>query len=175
MDLEKLDHLLESCMKSFRMNDEESEWFGNKKIARLIAAIPFLADCGQPERTALNHLGSYLFSIRPASKKYFDCTEDDHTGGNIIQRLETINTFIGGDKNIIKKGMALLSLCMISDYKRDMQADKQAGKFNPLNSGSIDYEKAESQLTGTINEIRNSEMDSIMSIDDALAVWWRVD
>ena len=123
------------------MNAEETEAFKNKEIAQLIAAIPFLAKCDNPERTALNHLASYVLSIRVATKPYYNCVKNDHSGKDITKRLETISHFTGGDKAILDKGMNIITLNMIADYERDQEEDKISGKYNPVSDGILNYEK----------------------------------
>jgi hypothetical protein len=141
--------IAESIGKAFNMDAEEQEELRDKRVARLIAAIPFLAGCEQPARTAVAHVGTYLLSIRN-TKPFFnaDATDDIH----ILERLRLIMNFRDGDKKIIDKGMSLLALCMIDDYK--------------------DYESTRADLVARIEAIDCPQMDEIFDQDMGGESYW---
>ncbi len=155
---------------AFRMDDAEYEWLKNKNLAKLIAAIPFLAGCGDPDRTAVIHLGAYIMSLR--IKTLANAQPSDDAG--LFRRLEMINNFIGGDKAIIEKGMSLIALNMIADYARDIEEDRLFGKYNPVDSGAFDYEAEKKRLEGIITSVQCTEMDDIMNLDEAVEMYWEL-
>ncbi|MCG8481270.1 MAG: hypothetical protein MI724_19405 [Spirochaetales bacterium] len=155
---EQWSEIAESVGRSFRMDAEELVWLREKPVARLIAAIPFLAGCDQPARTAVAHLGTYILSIRE-TKPFFNADPTDD--GDILDRLRLIMNFRGGDAAIIDKGMALLALTMIIDYERDTQIDAAVGKYNPVASGAFDYHAIHSDVIGRIEAVDCPEMDKI--------------
>jgi hypothetical protein len=161
--------IAESIGKAFNMDAEEQEELRDKRVARLIAAIPFLAGCEQPARTAVAHVGTYLLSIRN-TKPFFnaDATDDIH----ILERLRLIMNFRDGDKKIIDKGMSLLALCMIDDYKRDIYIDETLGKYNPIASGAFDYESTRADLVARIEAVDCPQMDEIFDQDMGGESYW---
>ncbi len=164
------DNIAGSVADAFRMDKEDREWLQNKNLAKLIASIPYLAECEDPGRTAITHLGAYILSIR--IKTVANCQPTDDV--DLFRRLEMINNFIGGDQAIIQKGMSLIALNMIADYARDIEEDRMFGKYNPVDSGAFDYEHEKNQLEAIITSVKCREMDEIMSMDASVrGVWER--
>ena len=157
-----------SVADAFRMDKDEREWLQNKNLAKLIAAIPYLAGCEDSGRTAITHLGTYILSIR--IKTVANCQPTDDA--DLFRRLEMINNFIGGDQAIIQKGMSLIALNMIADYARDIEEDRMFGKYNPVDSGAFNYEFEKKRLVTIIESIECRGMDEIMSIDESIRALW---
>ena len=79
-----------------------------RHAAQLIGALPILAGCAHPERTALSHLTTLIAASR-----------NPHVFGqkpseSIRDRLRPIETFENGDRDIIERGMTLLELASLS-------------------------------------------------------------
>lgn len=161
--------LSEAVGHAFRMEPAEREWLRAKPVARLVAALPFIAGCKQPERTAAAHLGTYLLSIREA-KPYFNATEEDDA--DIMDRLRLGMSFNGGDQAIIDKGMALLALNMVDDYERDVQIDAAMGKYNPVASGAFDAERVRTELRSRINAVEIPGLSTVLGKgEDIMGTW----
>lgn len=147
---------------AFRMTEDEKSWLKNKGIAKLIAAIPVLAGCEDAERTGVTHLAIYLLSIRE-TKHYFNALPADNT--DFFERLRLGNNFKGGDRDIIKRGMSILALHMLEDYKRDIHIDEAVGKYNPVGDGVFNYESVKRELEEGISVVDCPEMDEIYGSD----------
>jgi hypothetical protein len=147
-----------SVADAFRMTAEEKQQFGEGRIARLIAAIPFLAGCEEAERTAVAHLGTYVLSLRE-TKPYFNSRPGD--GITVLERLRLISEFKGGDARIIERGLCLLALNMVADYKRDIEEDARLGKYNPVAAGAWDFESTVVDLEYKIISVECEEMEEI--------------
>lgn len=154
---------------AFRMNPLEAGAFQNNRIARLVAALPFLAGCEDAGRTAVAHLGIYLLSVRD-TKHWFSATPEDST--SIMERLRLGASFKGGDKEILHRGMSLLALNMISDYQRDLAEDKALGKYNPLGAGDFDFRETIEQLEWDIAKRPCDEMDEIITAGEMPLSYW---
>ena len=161
--------IADAVAKAFRMDHEEAEWLENKRIAKLIGAIPFLAGCDQPARTAVTHVSTYLLSIKD-TKPFFDAEPTDDF--DILGRLRLIMNFRGGDPRIIDKGMCLLALNMLEDYRRDAHIDEVYGKYNPVASGAFDYEATRADLLKRIEAADCHEMDDIFNSDIGPESFW---
>ncbi len=155
--------------EAFRMTVEEKKSFAEGRIARLIAAIPFLAGCEEAERTAVAHLGTYVLSLRE-TKRYFNARPGDDMSA--LDRLRLISSFKGGDARIIERGLCLLALNMVSDYKRDIEEDAALGKYNPIAAGAWDYEDTVIDLKYKIMSIECEEMEGLMPIDMIPMSFW---
>lgn len=159
----------EDVATAFRMDAEERKWFKNKGLAKLIAAIPFLAGCEDAERTAVSHLGTYILSIRE-TKHYFNPGPADNT--SIFERLRLGSNFKGGDQRIIKRGMSLIARMMLEDYKRDVHIDKAINKYNPIEAGAFRYEETKRELEENISAVDCPGMDQIFASDIGTRGFW---
>jgi hypothetical protein len=154
---------------AFRMTEEEKKSFAEGRIARLIAAIPFLAGCDEAERTAVAHLGTYILSLRE-TKIYFNAQGGD--GLSVFDRLRLGTNFKGGDARIIERGLCLLALNMVSDYQRDIEEDAALGKYNPIAAGAWDYKDTVIDLKYKIMSVECEEMEELMPIDMIPMSFW---
>lgn len=151
------EYLVLEMKKVFRFTRKETKWFRNCKTAKLIAAIPFAAECDEPERTAIAHLCIYLAEIRGFQKYYAHLPSDD---SDLFKRLGFISTFEGGNSEIIEYGMNLLALIMIEGYHRSEEKDKQNGTYNPFVSGTWDYEKTKFSIISKIGVSKNHQSNT---------------
>lgn len=165
---ETWNRIVSTVSRAFGFSPIETEAFRDKKIAKLIGLIPFAAGCGNPERIAVAHLGTYILSVR--AKEYFNPVPEDDA--NVFSRLDLISHFPGGDPDIVRKGMALLTLNMIADYQRDVDEDVQIGKYNPIASGSFDYETIKDGLIEIIERVECPEMDAVLDVEGSLEAFW---
>ena len=165
------DGIVDSMSEAFRLEPEEREKLRAKNIAKLIAAIPYLAGCEDPGRTAVAHLGTYLLSLK--LKTVANCRRSDNA--DLFRRLEMIGNFIGGNREVIRKGMSLIALNMISDYHRDVEADRAFGKYNPVGDGAVDYDLERDRLVSIIRSVDCRAMDDIMTYGEAVEAFWVIE
>jgi hypothetical protein len=158
-----------SVAEAFRMTPEEKEWLRGGRVAKLIAAIPFLAGCEDAERTAVTHLGTYILSIRE-TKPYFNARPED--GTSVLERLRLGSNFKGGDKRIIERGLCLIALNMVSDYQRDLEEDARLGKYNPIAAGALDFEATVIDLEYKIISVECEEMEAIAPLVAMPMSYW---
>lgn len=162
--------LVKKTAISFRLDEREVKSLEKTKVAKLIGLLPFIAGCDHPERTALHHLATYLIAAKGAKEEFFHNVEDNE---DILKRLEGINHFVGGDQKILEKGMKLLALVMVHDYKRDIEEDRLKGKYNPITDGAWSYHLLVDQLTEDVNSIYAPEIDIIYKTQDTPFLIWR--
>jgi hypothetical protein len=155
---------------AFRFTRQETKEFRSRGIPKLIAAIPFLAGCKDPLRTAISHLGTYILSVRLPKVAETGPSDDEY----LLRRLEPINHFAGGDNEIVQRGMNLIALCMICDYERDVAEDSKLGKYNPVSAGALDFEEQRSDLIGQIESVQCDEMDAILPIEKCYSSFWLI-
>jgi hypothetical protein len=157
--------------KTFRMTDEERMGLENHEISKLLAAIPFLAGCEQPMRTSLANLSIYMMSIR-SGKEVFNASDADDE--DILARLR-LARFHGGDQQIVDRGMALIALNMLADYRRDVILDIANEKHNPIATGVWDYESIAADLVATVEAIECEEMDRISTVETIVDKFWNAE
>ena len=149
-NLKEWDYLVSEISTVFRFSHEEEKYFSNSSTAKLIASIPFVANCIEPERTAIAHLCLYVAELK-GFQKYCSHTPSDDS--DIFNRLAFLSTFEGGNKTIIEHGMNILALIMIENYKRTEKSDKEKGIYNPFVAGTWNYKKIKNKLLCDINKI----------------------
>lgn len=171
MTNEQWDDVLSRAGAVLNFGIEQKEQLKNSRMAWLIAATPFLAGCKKETETSFSHLVIYLMSLDESAKDiYFHKPEDDE---DIYFRLFPINSFSGGNREIIQCCMDLMALCMLSNYKKDSEADKTIGKYNPINDGKWDYETMSAILIQNIDKTITPEISEIYTKDDALKAYWK--
>jgi hypothetical protein len=150
-----------------QMDAENAEWLRNTQVAQLLAELPYLAGCRDADRLAYAHVGTLLLASR--SPQVFG----HRAGDSLESRLFTVSHYDGGDAEIVTRGLALLQLASLSDHVADRDHDEVVGKYNPLNSGHLDYEAERDRLASLVRSIPCPEMDAIFSVDEAIRLgWW---
>lgn len=171
MTNEQWENVLSRAGAVFNFGIEKKEQLKNSRMARLIVAIPFLAGCNKATETAFSHLSIYLLSLDESAKDiYFHKPEDND---DIYSRLFPISSFSGGNKDIIQCCIDLITLCMLSNYKKDTEEDEDIGKYNPINAGKWDYEIMSAKLIQNIDKKINPEISAIYTKEDALKAYWK--
>jgi hypothetical protein len=99
--------ILSDVNSLFRFSPETIEKLTHSRIAKLTAAIPFIAGCRNPVRIALSHLIYVLSAKAPSIAQHFLHSFADNE--NVFSRLERISHFPDGDPLIIQRGMNLLA------------------------------------------------------------------
>lgn len=171
MTNEQWENVLSRAGAVLNFGIEKKEQIQNSKMAKLIAATPFLAGCKKTTETSFSHLVIYLMSLDESAKDiYFHKPEDND---DIYSRLFPISSFSGGNKAIIQCCMDLMALCMLSNYNKDTEEDKAIGKYNPINEGGWKYESMSKQLIGSIEATINADISAIYTVEESLRGYWK--
>ena len=159
-NLSEWNYLVNEVSKVFRFDEKEKLQFENSNTAKIIASIPFEAECNEPERTAIAHLCLYVAEIRGFQKYCSHLPSDD---SDIFNRLAFISTFEGGNKEIINHGMNILALIMLEGYKISIKKDRNNNMYNPILSGEWNYQSIKNKLLWEINKIDVPNIDWILT------------
>lgn len=154
---EEWEYLAEETARVFSLSGKEEKQLYNSNTAKIIAAIPFVAGCNEPERTAIAHLCIYEAEIKGFQKYCAHLPNDDD---NIFNRLAFISTFDGGNPAIIQHGMNILAFIMIENYNRSKEKDLKEGIYNPIANGNWDYKTLKTNLLKKIDEFPCPDLDS---------------
>lgn len=163
--------LLDVLKRQFNYDNARLESFRENRLLKLVAAIPFVANCENPYRTAIVHLSTMIIASEAGKDIFLHNFKDN---SSLEKRLFSISHFDGGNQEIIKKGMNLLSLVMLSDHKIDCEGDLNSNKYNPINSNVWSHEKLMSKLLKECNSLPKSQLDDILSAEEATKVPWEI-
>ena len=153
---------------AFGLSCSEEQDLEIKKVPKLIAGLPYLADCDDRDRIAFAHMAIYLLEIKNATLGgdiVGACRSSDFP--DVFKRLEMIGNFSGGNRSIIDRGMRVLAWFMIKGYKRTAAADKNNKIYNPVNDpkfGSAYCDKLLAVLKADIDAVECNPMDAILDI-----------
>ena len=140
----------------FHLSHNEEQQLKNSNTARIIAAIPFVAGCIEPERTAIAHLCIYMAELRGFQKYYAHLPSDDT---NLYNRLKAISNFNEGNKHIIQHGMDMLAYIMVKGYNDSKEQDAVKGIYNPINTGAWNAATLTKELLEKINAFTCPALD----------------
>jgi len=149
----------------------KKEWLESCRIARFIAAVPILAGCDKALETSFAHLLIYLVSLEESAKGIFMHKPEDDK--NVYSRLTSLLLFSGGDETILACYRDLLALCMVSNYQKDVEADKLVGKYNPVGEGVWDGGMLVKELLESIRATISMEISRYYTAEDALKGYWQ--
>lgn len=166
--LPEWNYFVDELSSIFRLTAEEKKQLNNSFTAKIIATIPFAANCIEPERTAILHLCIYLAELKGVQKYFAHLPSDDV---NIYNRLACISTFEGGDEKTIQHGLDLLAFIMIEGYQKNKTKDVINNVYNPFVSGRWNYKNLKNEINMKINKMHIPSLDSLFySMPEAI---WR--
>lgn len=122
IEIPERNYFVSEISKFFNLSDYEIEKLENNCTAKIIASIPFAANCFEPKRTTIAHICLYLAEIK-GFQKY--CSHKHSDNLSVMNRLSFIFAFGGGDKKSIEHGMNMLAYIMIESYHNSMLHDKE--------------------------------------------------
>jgi len=154
--------------EAMRLSVGELDELRRRSTAKLIAAIPYIAGCSDPDRVAAQHLTTYLLAER--AEAIFDHRRDDDR--DLFARLERISHFPGGSQKLIRRGMNLLALIMLNGYITSTETDRHKSVYNPVLSGEWKPDAIQARLVKEIRGVDSPEMDTVIDVERALRGSW---
>ena len=155
---------------ALRMTDAETKRFNDNRVARLVGLLPFIAACDDAERSSLSHLATFVVANRGEARRAFDHAPADDV--EPLARLRTISDFKGGNEAVLSRGLALLGLCMISGYRRDVEIDDVFNNYNPVNRAPESANRAEAIFRSALEGSSPNDADIVLSLDAAVQAYW---
>lgn len=127
--------LQEDIIVSTRLECSELEILKKSPVARILAAIPYLAGCKNPDQIAVLEVSLYIAAMR--NEKLFshraNQTIKERIYSGFLQPLQT------GDPDVVEFGFTLLELISLNDHYHDLPSDILTGHANPLKERVILY------------------------------------
>ncbi len=160
--------IMNEVCAEYKITGEEKEKFMKAKMPLFVSFLPFIARTDFPENDARHNLEIYVGERKFYRDRYKHEPIHDQ---NPFERIKPMCQFSGGDKRIIDKGLSLMCITMLADYKKDQKEDEQKGKYNPLNSGAWMYEEILLKLKSYLY-LPCPVLDSIYSFDVAVEGLW---
>lgn len=161
--------------KVFKLTKNEEQRLLNSKTALFLYRLPFIAQCINPERTALAHLSLYiteafLFNKTPHFISVTNHTPEDDS--NIFNRIRPLMNYNGGNSKALAHGTALLALIMLCGYDKSRNKDSLKEVYNPLNSGAWSFAEKKEELLSIINDNFCTEVNKALSVEKAMLDKW---
>jgi hypothetical protein len=168
---ESMWHVLTATISTaFSFESDRASRLNASRTARLVAALPWIAGCRRPMRTALSHLATFVLAGTEAARRDFDHAKDDDF--DVLARLAPIASFEGGDPALIARGLKLLGMVMINGYRRDAESDGIKGWYNPVGEKAWDAKGKIAALRADVMATPSPEMDAIMTADESVRTYW---
>lgn len=154
-------HLVSEVLKGMPEQEDNKAFILEHRLCRLIGMLPFIAKTKQPLRDGFTNLSLFLLSKHtPVKEVYEHKPQDDQ---DIMRPLIPYCHFTGGDEKILSRGMHLVAMVLLMDYKKNMDQDLEENRYNPLNSGQWHYENIMETLSLCVEDVYCPEMDDILS------------
>jgi len=114
-------------------------------VARLTAAIPYLAGSEDPDRFAVSNLLTLYASTK--AHRLFDhrATDDD-----VFRQLATFHVGSRSEPRVVDYGLTRLALISLAAHETNVEADQKAGKPNPIGTGKWDPAALRHELEGDL-------------------------
>ena len=161
--------LLDRITTVFKIDKVRRNQLNSNPVFRLVAALPYLAGCDEPQRTSLSHMATFILAADDATRDVYAHNFQDSS--DLRRRLEPISHFTNGHPRIIERGMQLLTLAMLSDHLHDAESDKALNKLNPIVAGHWDAVGMMSRIRRNLAMNPCPEMDEILNPDQAPSFW----
>ena len=162
--------IVAKTVETFRMDEEEVNSLRENKLLRMFGLLPYFAECPNYEGIGLLNVSIYI-TERRGGKDLFAHTEDNDP--DYLSRLKPFRDIMtGGDEEIIERGLALAGLAMLRDYSCDQEQDAENGKYNPLNSGSWNYNTAWQSLEGRARTAKAGRLETVLAVSVIMRMWW---
>jgi hypothetical protein len=150
--------------RGLKLDKAEQECLDRSSVARYIAALPYAADCKDPDRMALILLSLYVIDLRGGSP--FDIRASDQDGS-----LSWIAPYfaplyeVGGDPEILEKAKLILGMKVFSHWIEE-PGDNLTG---------VDFRTARERLKLKAERLPANELlDGILSVEDGMVNSWFV-
>lgn len=164
--------LVAEVLKGMPELKESVKFIYNHRLCKLIGMLPLIAETDQPMRDGFTNLSFFLLSNHnPLTDDWDHKVQDDQ---DFMLTLIPYCQFTGGDDRILSRGMHLIAMVLLMDYRKNMDRDLDENRYNPLNSGQWDYEGIMETLSLCIEEVHCPPMDEILSVNFVPFTPWAI-
>lgn len=164
--------LVDEVLKGMPGSLEDRSSILNHRLCRLIGMLPFIAGTEHPFRDGFTNLSLFLLSKHnPVKDVYEHQPQDDK---DIMHPLIPFCHFSGGDEKILSRGMHLVAMKLLMEYKKNMDVDLDQNRYNPLNSGQWNYPAIMETLNNCVQEVDCPHMDEILTVEYLPFVPWAI-
>jgi hypothetical protein len=125
--------LTEQTCKLFNLTIQEVERLAQSPAAKLLAALPFYAECKNPEQLALLKLSMFITGLR--MPEIFNHKDNQTVRERILPGVICPD----GKPEVIELVTDMLELLSVKDHITDFEADMESGHPNPLQIEIIFY------------------------------------
>ncbi|QEN08655.1 hypothetical protein EXM22_11900 [Oceanispirochaeta crateris] len=164
--------LVDEVLKGMPGLEKDRNFILKHRLSRLIGMLPFIAGTDNPFRDGYTNLSLFLMSkFNPVGDVFCDGTKNNE---DIMLPLIPYCHFSGGDDKILTRGMHLIAMVLLVDYRKKQERDLDENRYNPLNSGQWNYEDVMDTLGLCVREVPCPMMDQILSVEYIPFTSWAV-
>ncbi len=142
------------------------------RLCRLIGMLPYIASTDNPVQDSFTNLSLFLLSKDSPVADVYNDHPQQHM--DIMRPLIPFCHFTGGDERLLSRGMHLVAMVLLMDYRKNMDRDLDENRYNPLNSGQWNYQSVMETLSLCVEEVPCPLMDDILSKDYLPFTDWAV-
>lgn len=106
----------------FSLNQVEREKIRGDVKSHIVVKLPYLAKCRNPGETALSHMVGFYAACGKSTQNNSPCSQEE----SLNRTLNGINAFDCGDPSIIRSGMTLLKILIVTDLRKRTNPDRFA-------------------------------------------------
>ena len=158
---ETWESLVDEVLMGMPQFKDKKQIIQDHRLCRLIGMLPFLASTDNPFRDGFTNLSLFLLSKDSPFGNVYNDQPNEHM--DIMRPLIPFCHFSGGDERLLSRGMHLVAMVLLNEYKRNMDRDLDENRYNPLNSGQWNYQAVMETLSLCVDEVPCPLMDDILS------------
>jgi hypothetical protein len=161
--------IISYCKRGLRLTEEELDSFENSLVAKYCAALPYAANCENPDRLAVMLLSLLMVDVREGSP--FDTTIEDLDGS--LNRIEPYFAPLleTGDPVIIRRGLLVLGSKTYAHWIETAVTDSVVSEG--IHKYGIDLKAIQNKMIQEIESMPgNAILDTIIDLEEAAINSW---
>jgi hypothetical protein len=161
--------IISYCKRGLYLTEKELAALENSSVAKYCAALPYAANCDNPDRLAVMLLSLLIVEIRGGSP--FDTAIDDLDGS--LNRIEPYAAPLlkTGDPLVIRRGLLVIGSKTLAHWIETEQADPviRAG----IDKYGTDLKAIQNKMIQELRSMPGNEiLDTIIDLEEALQNSW---
>ena len=169
---ETWEYLVDEVLMGMPQYLDKRDTIVRHRLCRLIGMLPYIASTDNPVRDGFTNLSLFLLSKDSPVEDVYNDNLSGHK--DIMRPLIPFCHFSGGDERLLSRGMHLVAMVLLMDYRKNRDRDLDENRYNPLNSGQWNYNAVMETLSLCVEDVPCPLMDDILSMEFLPFTDWSV-